>query len=50
MAEEDSDTIKTDEPVPIEQLIERWWEDHFPARQSRATRKPGMSPTPLRRG
>jgi hypothetical protein len=30
MAEEDFDTIKTDEPVPIEQLIERWWEDHFP--------------------
>ena len=30
MAEEASDTIKTDEPVPIEQLIERWWEDHFP--------------------
>ena len=30
MAEEDSNTIKTDEPVPIEQLIERWWEDHFP--------------------
>jgi hypothetical protein len=30
MAEEDSNTIKPDEPVPIEQLIERWWEDHFP--------------------
>jgi hypothetical protein len=30
MAEENSDTIKTAEPVPIEQLIERWWADHFP--------------------
>ena len=30
MAEKDSDTIKTDEPVLIEQLIERWWADHFP--------------------
>ncbi len=30
MAEENSDTVQTAEPVPIEQLIERWWADHFP--------------------
>jgi hypothetical protein len=30
MAEENSETLKTAETVPIEQLIERWWADHFP--------------------
>jgi hypothetical protein len=30
MAEEDFGTIETAEPVAIEQLIERWWMDHFP--------------------
>jgi hypothetical protein len=30
MAERDLDLVQTAEPVPIEQLIERWWADHFP--------------------
>jgi hypothetical protein len=30
MAVENSGTIQTAEPGVVEQLIERWWEDHFP--------------------
>jgi hypothetical protein len=30
MPEKDFDTIPTTDPVSIEQLIERWWSDHFP--------------------
>lgn len=30
MAKENSDTIEAAKPVPIDQLIERWWADHFP--------------------
>jgi hypothetical protein len=30
MAEENYETLKTAEPVATEQLIERWWADHFP--------------------
>ena len=30
MAEETFDAVKTAEPVSIDQLIERWWADHFP--------------------
>jgi hypothetical protein len=30
MAEKDSETIETAEPVPVDELIERWWADHFP--------------------
>jgi hypothetical protein len=30
MAEENSKRIETAENVPIDQLIERWWADHFP--------------------
>ncbi|MGA7260137.1 MAG: hypothetical protein WA709_00990 [Stellaceae bacterium] len=30
MAEEDYSTNQTATPPSIEQLIERWWADHFP--------------------
>ncbi|MBV8506595.1 MAG: hypothetical protein JOZ11_12415 [Alphaproteobacteria bacterium] len=30
MAEEDYSTHQTAPPPSIEQLIERWWADHFP--------------------
>jgi hypothetical protein len=30
MSERDSDTIQTTDAVSIEQLVERWWSDHFP--------------------
>jgi hypothetical protein len=30
MAEETFDIIAAAQPVSIEQLIERWWADHFP--------------------
>jgi hypothetical protein len=30
MAERDLDLDQTADPAPIEQLIERWWADHFP--------------------
>jgi hypothetical protein len=30
MADKSFGTIQTAEPVSIDQLIERWWEDHFP--------------------
>jgi hypothetical protein len=30
MAKEDYSTNQTTEPPSIEQLIERWWDDHFP--------------------
>ncbi len=30
MAEENFRRIETAESVPIDQLIERWWADHFP--------------------
>lgn len=30
MAEKDFGMIETADPVPIEELIEHWWTDHFP--------------------
>jgi hypothetical protein len=30
MAEEDHRMNQTSKPASIEQLIERWWADHFP--------------------
>ena len=30
MAEEDHSTSQADAPPSIEELIERWWADHFP--------------------
>lgn len=30
MSEKDFDTAQAADPVSIEQLIERWWSDHFP--------------------
>jgi hypothetical protein len=30
MAEDDFSTIPTAEPCAVDELIERWWVDHFP--------------------
>jgi hypothetical protein len=30
MTQDDSANDYTAEPVPIDELIERWWADHFP--------------------
>jgi len=30
MAEDDFNNIQTDERFAVEELIERWWVDHFP--------------------
>lgn len=30
MSDKDFGTIQTAEPVSMNQLIERWWADHFP--------------------
>jgi hypothetical protein len=30
MAEEDFETMQTADPLQIDELIERWWADHFP--------------------
>ena len=44
MAEEDYSTTQTAAPPSIEQLIERWWADHFPgsavARDTQAWNRP----------
>ena len=50
MAEENSKRIETAENVPIDQLIERWWADHFPGSAIARDTQAWKSPTPPRKG
>ena len=50
MAEEDYSTNQAAAPPSIEQLIERWWADHFPGSAVARDTQDGISPTPPKRG
>jgi hypothetical protein len=49
MAEEDHSTNQAAAPPSIEQLIERWWADHFPG-SAVAPRHAGLEYRPRRQG